>query len=335
MKKNIFTRNFKLAGLLSLVLLASCKKDELESRELLVFLQPDKPGLATKTQIVPFVHNPVAITGNRIVEVAAAASREVPAEIKVTITPDTKLIPAYNLLNKTAALELPATAYQVTNGNTHTISAGSVKSDPIKIEITHPELLTSTAGYLLPLTITSIETKDKGVTTSSTHATVYLLVTYEYNNVATTEIPLTGTLMSRTGWSTTVSNTTSGALGPAMIDGNNTTSWRSSNSTTAVKWAIINMGSVQTIKGFQIVPNYVAVAENATRMTVSTSTDNVTWTVQGTWNGSGPAATSSATAPDIKGVNFVAPVAAQYFRFDITALVSGGRVGFGEVNAIQ
>lgn len=335
MKKSLPPRIGIVLCLVTFVALHSCKKDELNSKELLVFLAGDKAGTVTNTQTVPFIHNPLSVDGNTSIEVSAYASREVPADITASIYPDAKYVATYNEQNGTDFLELPASAYQVTNDPKHTIAAGTLKSDPLKIEITHPEMLTNPGGYLLPLTITGIESKDKGARVSSTHATMYLKITYEFNNIKQVQTPDAGTLMSRTGWSVTVSNTTSGALGPAMIDGSNTTSWRSSNSSTAAKWAIVNMGSAKTVKGFQIVPNYVSTSENATRMTISTSNDNVTYTTQGIWNGTGPATGSSAASPDIKGVNFIAPVTARYFRFDITSWVSGNRVGFAEVNAIQ
>jgi hypothetical protein len=70
-------------------------------------------------------------------------------------------------------------------------------------------------------------------------------------------------------------------------------------------------------------------------MIISTSDDNVTYSVQGTWKGTGPASGSSASAPDYKGVNFITPVTARYFKFDITARVNGNIVGVAEINAIQ
>lgn len=313
----------------------SCKKEKLNSRELLVYLTGDYSA-ADNRAVVPFLHTPVEIVGNTMIEVPAYATREVPADIDVTMYPDVSLVDAFNLKYNTAYLPMPSSAFRVVNAPQHKIPAGSLVSDPIKIEITDPSILTDPNGYLLPMTITGIESKDKGVQISTTHQAMYLNITYEYSNIAKTETPLNGTLMNRTAWSVTVSNTTSGALGPAMLDGNNSTAWRSSNSSTAAKWVVLNMGSTQTVKGFQIVPNYVSTAENPTQMTISTSTDNVTYTVQGIWKGTGPSASSSAASPDIKGVNFIAPVTARYFRLDITSVVNNtARVGIGELNAVQ
>jgi hypothetical protein len=79
----------------------------------------------------------------------------------------------------------------------------------------------------------------------------------------------------------------------------------------------------------------VSTGDNATQIKVSTSPDSVTWTVQGIWNGTGPATTSSAASPDIKGIDFISPVEAKFFRFDILAWVSGSRTGIGELNATE
>jgi hypothetical protein len=321
--------------LLAFIILVSCKKDSLNSKELLIYVAGDY-GSVTNTKTVSLVHTPLSIVGSTIVSIPVYATHEVVADVDAYIYPDTRFIPTYNQQNGTTYLELPQANYKINNDVKHRISAGkSVSSDSIQIEILHPEQLTNVNGYLLPFTVTKIDGEDKGVQISSNQATVYMVIPYQFTNIQSTQIPLAGTLASRTAWTVTVSNTTSGALGPAMLDGNNSTAWRSSNSTTAAKNVILNVGSQQTIKGFQIVPNYVTTTENATQMTISTSTDNVTYTVQGVWTGTGPASTSSAASPDIKGVNFIAPVTAQYFRFDITALVSGGRVGFGELNAVQ
>jgi hypothetical protein len=336
MKKILFKNIVSgLAGCFLLAsLLTSCEKDELRSREMLVFLQPDKTGIPTKTQTVAFIHNPVEVIGETAVEVYAFASREVPANVDLQLAADPSKLADYNTQYSTNCIILPEANYRLVKGAGYTIQAGSSQSDPIAIEILNPGQLQNPGGYLLPLTIQSISSSDKGVAVSSTHATVYVRVTYEFNNIARTQTPLAGTLLSRTGWVLSVSNTTSGALGPAMVDGNNSTAWRSSNSATAAKWVSVDMGAERAMKGFQLVPNYVAVAENATRITVSTSNDNTTWTVQGVWNGTGPSTTSSAASPDIKGVNFAAPVTARYFRLDINAQTSGNRVGIGELNVV-
>lgn len=329
-KISVFSKIF-LSGIATVMLLSSCKKDELNSTDLLVYMQGDY-GSTNNSVTASLIQTPIAVWGNTTFNVPVFSTREVTADVSVTVTPAPSLVDQFNTANGKKALLLPSANYQI-NSSQHTIQAGTFQSDPLTIKIVNPANLTDTNGYVLPLTISAIAGKDKGVQISSNRATTYFYVPYNYTNVDTVQTPLTGTLMARTAWTVSVSGTTTGALGPAMLDGNNSTAWRSSNSTT--RWAILNMGSQQTVKGFQIVPDYVTTSENPTQMTISTSNDGVNFTVQGIWKGTGPAGTSSATAPDIKGVNFLAPVKAQYFRFDITAVVSGTRTGIGELNAVQ
>jgi hypothetical protein len=328
----VFPGSLVLLG--SLLFLDSCKKDSLDSSDLLIYVAGDYAS-TTNTVTLPFLHTPVNVSGDSAVMIAASATRNVAAAVDVTFLPDTTQVSVYNTANKTSCLALPAANYKIVNPGKHTIATGNVASDSMEVDILNPAVLTNPGGYLLPLTITTIAGKDKGVRISTNRKTVYINVTYIFNNIVGAQTPLTGTLFSRTAWNVTVSNTTAGALGPAMLDGSNTTAWRSSNSSTAAKYVILNMGSSQTVSGFRLTPDYVTTTENPTQIKVSTSPDSTAWTVQGIWSGTAPATTSSATNPDYKGINFIAPVQAKFFRFDITAWVSGSRTGIGELNAVQ
>jgi hypothetical protein len=319
--------------LAALLLITSCKKDELRSNDLLVYM-PGEFGTYTNSITVPFVHTPVSVSGNRIVKVSPRTTREAVADIAVTIAVDTSLVRAYNTNNKKNLLVLPAGSYAIANTGALTIKAGSVSTDSLQVEITKPELLTNPEGYLLPLKITAVSGADRGVLISSNQSAAFINVTYAFNNISDDQAAA-GLLLARTGWAVTVSNTTAGALGPAMLDGSNTTAWRSSNSSTAAKWVIVDLGAARTIRGFRLTPNYVAVAENATTILVSSSTDNLLFASQGSWRGTGPAASSTATAPDLKNINFITPVTARYFRLDISSQVSGNRVGIAELNVVQ
>src|SRR5690606_30406374 len=210
---------------------------------------------------------------------------------------------------------------------------GNTVSGLMEIEITNPALFTGGSDYVLPISIANVVSKDKGIVASENRSTAYLYVPYNYTNVDTVQTAPTAPNLDRVGWAITVSNSTSGATGPSMIDGNNSTAWRSSNSSTAAKWFVVNMGGVKTINSFSTVPNYVATAENITEMTVLSSNDNATWKKEGVWKGTGPVSGSSAVNPSIKGITFLTPVTAQYFRFEITKWTSGNRVGVAEIYA--
>lgn len=316
------------------LMIAACKKDGLRSKELLVYI-PAEFGSVNNTITASLIRTPLSVWGSMNYDVTVSATREVPVDVEVFLKADTS-VAAFNTANQTNYLLLPAAAYKF-GGNSKTIAAGKQSTDPIRIEITDPASLADTRGYILPISIDKISTKDKGVQISSNQSTVYLVIPYRYTNIDSVQTVLAGPMMSRTGWTVTVSNSSSGTANQAsnLLDGNDATVWRSSNSATAAKTITLNMGTTQTIKGFRISPNYNNVNENATEITVSTSTDNVTYTPQGVWRGTAPAVGSSAAAPDYKGVNFLAPVQARYFRLDITARVSGNIVGAAEIHAIQ
>ena len=335
MRKTQLTRSLCLSSLFLVFVIFSCKKEELRSKELLVFI-PGEYGSVNNSITASLTHTPLLVWGNTSFDISVAATREVPTDVEVYVKPDTS-VSKYNEENKTSYLLLPSTAYKLTGDAKRTISSGKLVSDPLKIEITAAASLTDIKGYVLPITIEKVSSKDKGVQISTNQSTVYLAIPYQFTNVDTAQTGLTGTLMSRTGWSVTVSNSSSGSSNQAsnLLDGNSATVWRSSSSSTAAKTITLNMGTEQTVSGFRISPNYTNVNENATEMTISTSSDNITYTIQGVWKGTGPATGSSATAPDYKKVNFIAPVQARYFRFDITARVSGNIVGAAEINAIQ
>lgn len=328
-------KNIGLSFLLALTFFSACKKEELRSKELMVYMLGDKSSLTNAT-IMPFVHNPLSVEGNTSAELYVYATREVAADITINIGADLSAVDEYNAKNGTQHLPMPASAFRIVSTGPYTIPAGAVRStNPIQIEITDAAALNDPKGYILPVGITTIESKDKGVQASTTHRYVYVNVTYEFNNIERNQTPSSATPMVRTGWTATVSNTTSGAPATNLLDGSNSTVWRSSNSSTAAKWVVLNMGSAQTVKGFVISPNYTSTTENATSMLIATSNDNITWTEQGRWTGTGPATGTSAAAPDFKGVNFIAPVTAQYVRFTVTAQTSTSRVGMAEINAVQ
>ena len=317
-----------------LLTLNACKKSAgLDSRDLLVYMQGDF-GDVHNAETAALTLTPVAVWGNTIFHFSAWTTRQVVDATTVNIIPDSTGVAAFNQSAGKHCVLMPSNVYSIDN-NQHTIPADSMQSDPITVTITNPAALTDTNGYVLPLTIEKVTSKDHGVTISTNRATAYLYVPHMFTNIDTADAVSTGTIMSRTGWTVTVSNTTNGSPAASMVDGLNNTAWRSSNSSSAAKYVIVNMQSSQAITGFRLTPDYVSTGDNATQIRVSTSPDSVTWTVQGVWKGAGPVAGSSATNPDLKWIDFLSPVQTQYFRFDILSWVSGSRTGIGELNVMQ
>ncbi|WP_316750611.1 BT_3987 domain-containing protein [Pedobacter gandavensis] len=327
---------FWYATIFSILILNACKKDGvLDSKELSAFIKTD--GGDVHVANLAFIRTPLTVSGDSIAKFPAYLTRGISTDVQVNISTDESLVGNYNSTNKTNYVLLPAANYKIVGSSALTIPAGSmVSTDSLRIQLLNRLQLNDVNGYLLPVSIRDISGKDKGAKASDNYRTVYVVVKSTYTNVSDAQLPLTGTFISRTGWVPTVGSTTAGSLGPAMLDGVNTTAWRSSSTSSfAAKWLSIDMGAAQQIKGFVMVPNYVATTENATGITVSTSMDNLIWTVQGAWKGTGPAATSSATNPDLKNINFIIPVQARYFRFDATSSSGGTRVGIAELNVVQ
>jgi hypothetical protein len=326
---------FWYAAIFSMLILNACKKDEeMNSKELSAFIKSAGGDLHITN--LAFKRTPITASGDSVAKFPAYLTREISSDVLVNISADESLVSTFNSTNKTNYVLLPAANYKIISGAQLTIPAGSVIStDSLRVQLIDRLKLTDDNGYILPLSIRDISAKDKGAIPSENYRTIYVIVKGSYSNINDAQSTLAGTFITRTGWALTVSNTTAGALGPAMLDGSNTTAWRSSNSSTAAKWLSIDMGTAQQIKGFVYVPNYILTTENATGINVSTSMDNITWTPQGAWKGVGPISTSSATSPDLKSINFIVPVQARYFRFDITSWTSGSRVGIAELNAVQ
>jgi len=324
--------------ILSLVVLAlslnACKKSTgLDSKDLVVYMQGNI-GDVHNAVTASLTLTPISVWGNTIFHFSAWSTRGVVDATTVNILPDSTGVAAFNLSAGKHSILLPSSTYSI-EANQHTIPADSIQSDPITVTITDPAALTDTNGYVLPLTIEKVTSRDHGVTISTNRATAYLYVPHMFTNIDTADAASSGTALSRTGWTITVSNMTNGSPAANMLDGSNSTVWRSSNSSTAAKYVIVNMQGSQTIAGFELTPDYVSTGDNATQIRVSTSADSLSWTVQGIWKGTGPATGTSATNPDYKWIDFLAPVQAQYFRFDILSWVSGSRTGIGELNVIQ
>ncbi len=324
-----------LACLSLLIMLAACKKDELSSKELLVYLLGDKASLTNSTKL-NLIHTPTEINGEKTAEFYVNATREVPANVNLEVEADVSVVDAFNAKHGTRYLPAPTASYRIVSDGPYVIPAGSAKSSSaIKVELTNTALLNGQSGYLLPIALKSLSSEDRGVQISSSHKHVYIEIVNSFENIAEGQAPVTGTLMSRAGWIATASNITNGAPAINVLDGSNSTVWRSSNSATAAKWIVLNMGVEQTIKNFIITPNHNNTSENATSILLATSSDNVNWVEQGRWTGTGPASGTNAASPDLKGINLRNAITAQYFRFTITSQTSGNRVGMAEINAVQ
>ncbi len=81
-KTNFLYKAILIAGFMSLVFLHSCKKDELDSSDLLVYVTGDYASEQQYGKPVPFLHTPVSVSGDSTIKIAASATRGVAADAR-------------------------------------------------------------------------------------------------------------------------------------------------------------------------------------------------------------------------------------------------------------
>lgn len=256
----------------------------------------------------------------------ATINTPMPTDHKVSVVADDALVEAYNTKNGTSFLPFPAQSWSALQTSVTIPARAVVSADSFRIGLTNPAAYELDKKYLLPFSI-----KDEGaIEPNAAENIVYLSLSVKRQNIDPLNSGLAGTTINRTGWSVTAGAANIGAAA-AAIDGKNETSWF----TSGLSWLRIDMGAAKTVKGFSIVPNYMyGTNYNFLEMDVQSSDDGVTWKDQGSYTGSLPATGSTAASPDIKTVRFITPVAARYFRFNVTKN-SGGYSAMGEVNGVE
>lgn len=309
-------------------ILISCKKDEINSKELLAYIRTSE-GLNNAQ--LSLIITPTFTIGDSVIKIPAFLTRETSVDVDFNIQANASLVEAYNKANQKNYMLLPAENYKLNNNALKIKANASISSDSLKIQVINTRKLTNKDGYILPVTISEIQSNDKGVTISSNYRTFYLIINSKEENIDPSNLALTGANLDRTGWTVTSSGNSSTNVVDRILDGNNSTIWNSSGTLPA--WIVLDMKASKTINGFAIVPNYTSRTQNFLTMEVLSSTDGVNWKSQGTYNGTTTLSTSSATNPEIKTARFYSPVTAQYFKFNITRSTQGSLTGMGELNA--
>lgn len=315
--------------------LFSCKKDNsINSKELLAYIKSDGGDLHAAD--ITFVRTPVSVTGDSLAKFTAYLTRETQADVALTVALDESLVAQYNKDNKTSYILLPAENYKLT-GSLLNIKAGDmVSGDSIKVALLNRNKLDNPNNYILPLSVKTITSNDKGVQPSSSHRTVFIKVNSQFANInVSLKTPPAGTPIDRSNpqWTVLSASAPYSASYPAanVLDGKNTTAWFAAGGSTNIT---LDMAGVNLVKGFVLTPNYAFGATyNPTTIEVLTSTDNVTWISQGLYTTSAVLSTSSATNPDYRNVNFYGAVSCRYIKFVLNN--SAGYGGFAEISAIK
>lgn len=205
----------------------------------------------------------------------ACATERLSKDVKITADSDDNLVSVYNKANDTEYNILPAENYSFTN-KTVTIENGeSVSGDSIKIELLNVGSLTTEGGYLLPVTISSIEGNNLNAL-SSNRGVVYVKIQNIHVNVESGQ-PAEGTLIAdRSGWTVKVAPTTRGDA-KNLIDGTNSDVARDGG---AEYWLTVDIGKVQILTGIR--NKCYASSYSPTAVEVFTSGDGIKWKSIGT-----------------------------------------------------
>ncbi|MBK7099429.1 MAG: discoidin domain-containing protein [Sphingobacteriales bacterium] len=132
--------------------------------------------------------------------------------------------------------------------------------------------------------------------------------------------------MNRTLWTVSASSQYSVNVPPRVLDGSSSTYWSTTNTLLPAN-IDLNMGTVRTVKGFNLTPPSTSSYRFMT-MEVLSSQDGNSWNQEGTFN----LATNTSTVRTLK---FVTPVTAQYFRFNVTRGSGTTYTGIAEINGVE
>lgn len=319
-------------------LLFACKKDNnMNSKELLAFIKSDGPSVHQAD--IAFIRTPVSLSGDSVARLAAYLTRETSADVMVSVGVDESQLAIYNQNNKSNFVILPAANYKIIGPAQLNIKAGEVVSaDSLKIQLLDRLKLNDLNGYILPLSVKEVSSKDKGVQASSSYRTVFIKAASKYTNIdLSKKTTPAGTLIDRTNpsWSIISASTPYSSSYPAInvLDGKNNTYWFAGGADNNI---VLDMSAVNAVKGFILAPTYAfGTSYNATKIEVLTSTDNQNWVSQGAYTTDAVLSSSSANAPDYRNINFYGPVTCRYVKFILNGGMGSGYNGFAEINAIK
>lgn len=271
-------------------------------------------------------------TGQDLVYLRSILNQGISKPVTSTVRINTDLVQSYNVTNGTSYQVFPAGSYQLEKA-TATIAVNTVLSgDSVRIKLTNLAAFAGGTDYLLPVELVE-DTALDSPPADATKKVVYILLSVFVNNVDPANATVTGTSISRTGWSVTASGSYAGNAISRVLDGNNATAWDSDGRMPA--WVQLDMGTSKTVKGFPIVPSYEYRTDDFVNMEVYSSTNGTVWKLEGKYMGTATSAGSSAASPDIKTVRFISPVTARYFKFNITKTTDGNYAGMAELNAVE
>ncbi len=289
----------------------------------------------TNTNTISLVLNKAGntVTGPNALYVKGNLNDQLSGSTQITVEEARSLLAAYNQQTGKNYILMPASSYQLQKPSVTIAASATTSADSIVISLPNLQLFQTGNDYLLPIQLKSAKNQSTDIPADDTKKVVYIQVSVVENNIDPANSTVTGTAISRSGWTVTASGSYSGNAITRILDGNNATAWDSDGRMPA--WVQLDMGASKTVKGFPIVPSYEYRNDNFINMEVYSSNNGTTWKLEGYYVGTTTSAGSTAANPDIKNVRFIMPVTARYFKFNITKTTDGSYAGMAELNAVD
>ena len=257
---------------------------------------------------------------------AAYANINLPVSVSLNVVAKDSLVAVYNKQNKTSFISVPAGSYSIANNGAASISPGTSTSGNFEVDFDATKFTAQTASaYLLPVAIKG------GDYTAGT--VMYIRIMPSVVNIKPGNNLPVGTAIGRTGWKASATSSYDGLPASQVLDGDYSTYWVNDYNQGLPQSITIDMGQSNTFKGITYSTGFgffQAYDTAPSIIVVSTSTDGINWTRQGSY--SGPDSSEGA----VNGISFYNPVTARYVMLNCTADYSQfGLVGFSEINAIK
>lgn len=344
MKKILHKAIFVLMLSLTGGILTACQDEEFNSEELIVYLRNvTGDPISTVYERTVYVSDSYELEESAAIEhqyqVCASRNLVTPADIAVAANP--AAVETYNQSHGTSYELLPEEAYTLSSREL-VLQEGEMQSRIGVVSVPNLASLDLSKSYLLPLTITSISSKDKGLQISINRNTVYLVFNFDLTYFDPAAETVDGELLDRSEWEISATGYFQQYLPGLAFDGDLKTAYIN-NGVYAGDYLnariTVDMTRTEEIAGFRIYPNNTLFGQdvNGKVMRFEISDDGQNWTNLGTSAEIALNTWWDFSAPVYTYAKLFKPQSARYIRFSWTDSYNPAQVfiSVGEIDVVK
>lgn len=287
--KNIVWKGAGLTALMTAVFcFSSCQKEEYNSEELVVYLK-NVTGDAVQASYERMVYagDSFEMEGDAQIEhkYQVCASRNLVTDAQVSLSVNAKAVEAYNEKNQTEYELMPESAYTL-GAQELTLQAGHMQSAEGLLSVSDLSKLDLSKDYILPISISSVSSDDKGLQVSVNRNTVYVIFDFSVSYIDPEAETVEGEIMDRSAWEISATDHLQEYTANLAFDGDLQTAYINggANQDDFLNAAItVDMKQTEEIAGFRIYPNNTLFGAdvNGKIMRFEISQDGEEWTELG------------------------------------------------------